>query len=186
MKIIERFSLTVFSFIMLILSLVMSMLIFGWIDITFVDNLIIKVISNSNYVNITLGVCAVVILLSIKCIFFSGNSKADKGRNDGVLLENDSGKLLISKDTIENLANSVCKDFDSISNVTTKIQIDKDNTLKVFVTLFVRQNVVIKELSANLQAKIKESVKRATDLDINQVNIKVKNISTPKADSTDE
>ena len=35
-------------------------------------------------------------------------------------------------------------------------------------------------MSANIQNKIKETVKRSTDLDVNQININIKNIENQK------
>ena len=57
---------------------------------------------------------------------------------------------------------------------------DKDNNLTVNVNLVVKENAVIKELTSNLQAKIKEAVKKSSDLDVKEVNVKVKNIEPVK------
>ena len=96
------------------------------------------------------------------------------------MLENSNGKLLITRETIENLVNGVVKGFDSAEDVTTKIELDKENNLNVFVNLTVKENAVIKELSTNLQNKIKDTIKKASDLEVKEVNIKVKNIEPVK------
>ena len=70
--------------------------------------------------------------------------------------------------------------FDSAEDVTTKIELDKDNSVKVYVNLSVRENVIIKELSANLQTKIKDTIKKTSDLEVKEVNIKVKNVEPIK------
>ena len=41
----------------------------------------------------------------------------------------------------------------------------------------------IKELSSNLQIRIKEVIKKATDLDVKEINIKIKNISEKQQDA---
>ena len=41
----------------------------------------------------------------------------------------------------------------------------------------VSSNAVIKELSANLQEKIKDKIKKATDLEVKEVNITVKKVA---------
>ena len=61
---------------------------------------------------------------------------------------------------------------------------DKDNNLTVYVNLVVRENAVIKELSTNLQNKIKDTIKKASDLEVKEVNIKVKNIEPVKENTT--
>jgi len=42
----------------------------------------------------------------------------------------------------------------------------KDNTVQVYVNLNVKENAVIKELSTNLQTKIKETIKKTSDLEV--------------------
>ena len=96
------------------------------------------------------------------------------------MLENSNGKLLITKETIENLVKAVVKGFDSAEDVTTSVELDNENNLRVFVNLTVKENAVIKELSSNLQTKIKETIKQSSDLDVKEVNIKVKNIEQTK------
>ena len=106
--------------------------------------------------------------------------KTKEEYKNGILLENENGKLLITRETIENLVNGVVKGFDSAEDVTTKIEFDKENNLIVYVNLLVKETAVIKELSKNLQNKIKEVVKKSSDLDVKEVNIKVKNIEPVK------
>ena len=56
--------------------------------------------------------------------------------------------------------------------------LDSDNNLTVFVSLLVKDNSIIKEMSSNMQNKIKETIKRNTDLDVNQVNINIRDIDS--------
>lgn len=185
MKFIEKTTLVLFSCIMLILSIIIILSIFGWLQVATITNILINIIANPTTSNIILAVCILFILLAIKCIFFD-SGRSDKGSTAGILLENEDGKLLISKDTLENLVSGVAKGFESTENVTTKVQLDKDNNLKVVVTLYVRPNAIIKELSSNIQQKVKDAIKKATDLDVKEVNIKVRNIATPKSEEIGE
>ena len=130
---------------------------------------------------VLLGLGVAFILLSIKCIFFDSTSKEQIKERQGVLLENESGKLMISKETIENLVNSVALNFQSAEQVSTRVELDIENNVKVFVNLTVTEDAVIKDLSANLQTRIKEKVKTATDLEVKEVNITVKKVA-PKED----
>jgi hypothetical protein len=177
MKFLEKIALIIYSNIILILSVILCLLIFGWLDMALVGKVIAAVIVGETSSKILLGVSIVFILLSIKCIFFDGKSKGEIKESQGVLLENESGKLMISKETIENLVNSVALNFQSTKDVTTRIELDKENNVKVFVNLIVSEEAIIKELSANLQAKIKEKVKTATDLEVKEVNITVKKVA---------
>ena len=135
-------------------------MIFGWLSVDLVHELIVMTINDNLSSNIMLGLSIVFILLAIKCIFFDSSSKQEIDYKNGILLENSDGKLLITKDTIENLVNSVVKGFDSAENVTTRVELDNENNVTVFVNLSVKENAVIKELSTNLQTKIKMMIDR--------------------------
>ncbi len=182
MKVIEKIALILYSNIILILSIILCVIIFGWLDIGLVGDIIKTVVLGETSGRIVLGVCIVFILLSIRCIFFDPTSKKQIKESQGVLLENESGKLMISKETIENLVNSVAMDFQSAQDISTRIQLDKDNNVRVYINLIISSDAVIKDLSANLQAKIKEKVKTATDLDVKEVNITVKKVA-PKIEN---
>lgn len=185
MKTIEKIALVLFSTLMLVISVILCLAIFGWINVNLIGDIINVAITNTTTANILLVLSIVFILLSIRCIFFDSNAKEKEEYKNGILLENSNGKLLIAKETIENLVNGVVKGFDSAEDVTTKIELDKENNVKVFVNLTVRENAVIKELSTNLQNKIKDTIKKSSDLEVKEVNIKVKNIEPVKENTLD-
>ncbi|MBD9158259.1 MAG: alkaline shock response membrane anchor protein AmaP [Clostridiales bacterium] len=177
MKILEKITLIIYSNIILILSIILCLLIFNWLDISLVENIINSLIIGETSSKILLGLSIVFILLSIKCIFFDSTSKEEIKERQGVLLQNESGKLLISKETIENLVNSVALNFQNAEDVTTRVELDSENNVKVYVNLIVNEEAIIKELSSKLQQKIKEKIKTATDLDVKEVNITVKKVA---------
>jgi len=180
MRILDKITLVLFSIIILVVSIVLVLLTFSIINFDVIEMLYTKMMANIIANNVTLGVSLVCIVLAIKAIFFpSETSDKNKMNGDGILLENESGKLLISRETIENLVNNVARDFENTQSVTTKVVVDRDNSVKVFATLMVLPNTVINELSVNLQKRIKEVVKNVTDLDIKSIDIKIKNIATP-------
>lgn len=174
MKFIEKIALIIYSNIILILSVIACLLVFGWLDIDIVQSLIKTLIISETSSKVILGVSLVFILLSIRCIFFDPTSKQELKDKQGVLLANENGKLMISKETIENLVEAVTKEYKMSKEVTSKVQIDKDNNVNIFVNLVVSSDTVIKDLSIELQNKIKAKVKETTDLDVKEVNITVK------------
>ena len=68
-------------------------------------------------------------------------------------MQNDNGKLLISKPTIENIVASVVKGFDSVEDVSVSTDLDNANHLIINVNLVVSKDVIIKELTLNMQNK---------------------------------
>lgn len=180
MKIIEKISLIIFSYLLLIIAVIACLLVFNVLSIQFVHEVVLSALKDTTASNIIWGTSAVIILLAIKCIFFSGYDKEKDRQKDGILLENDEGKLLISKDTLENLISSVARGFEGAENVNTKVSLDKENNLIVYINLLVHPDAIIKDLSSNLQTKVKEAIKTTSGLEVKEVNIRVKNIAPEK------
>ena len=184
MKFIEKITLIIYSNIMLILSVIACLLVFGWIDIDVVQNLVKDLILYGTSSKIILGVSIVFILLSLRCIFFDPTSKQELKDKQGILLANDNGKLMISKETIEDLVQAVTKQYKMAKEVTSRVELDKENNVNIFVNLVVSSDTVIKDLSADLQDKIKTKVKETTDLEVKEVNITVKKAVQEKQPKT--
>ena len=174
MKVIEKITLIIYSNLILIMAVIACLLVFGWLDIDIVQGLTRTLIISSTSSKIILGVSIVFILLSIRCIFFDPSSKQEIKDKQGILLANENGKLMISKETIENLVEAVTKEYKTAKEVSSKVELDKDNNVNIFVNLVVGEDTVIKDLSIDLQNKIKNKVKETTDLDVKEVNITVK------------
>ena len=184
MKFIEKVTLIIYSNIILILSVIACLLVFGWIDIDVVQNLVKDLILYGTSSKIILGVSIVFILLSLRCIFFDPTSKQELKDKQGILLANDNGKLMISKETIEDLVQAVTKQYKMAKEVTSRVELDKENNVNIFVNLVVGSDTVIKDLSADLQDKIKTKVKETTDLEVKEVNVTVKKAVQEKQSKT--
>ena len=186
MKFLDKFNLALFSIIILVISLIICLLSFGWLDLNLAIGGIEFLVKDSITNNIALGVAIVLILLAVKSIFFNSYSKEKIESREGILLENDNGKLLVSRDTIESLTNAVVKSFESAESVMTKVEVDSESHVKIYITLFVYPDAIIKELSTKLQANVKDTIKKSLDLDVTEVNIRIKNISAKKEISIKE
>ena len=180
MKFLERFTLVIYSLIILILSVILSLLIFNWMDFQVVTDMVEALITGSLSSKITLGVCVVFILLSIKCMFFDETSKEAVKEAQGILLKNENGQLMISRETIDNMVKHAVVGFENVKQCNTKIDVNAENQLNITLFLVVNENVVIKELASNLQTKIKEDVKKISDLDVQEVNVKVMSLQENK------
>lgn len=185
MKILDKIGLIVFSNIVLILSIILCLLIFGWLSPETVYEITKIALNDPVTTKIVLGLAIAFIILAIKCIFFTSEKKQINGIKDGILLQNSDGQLVISKTTLEELVNNVVKGFDSAQNVSSKIVLDEEKNLIVYVTIDVKQNAVIKELSNNLQTKIKSAIKNTSDLEVKEVNISVKELQTEQKQDLD-
>ena len=181
MKTLDKIGLVIFSNLVLIMSIILCLLIFGWLSPEIIYDITKIALNDTVTTNVVLGISVVCILLAIKCIFFTSDTKQINGIKDGILLQNSDGQLVISKTTLEELVNNVVKGFDSAQDESSKIVLDEEKNLIVYVTLNVKENAVIKELSNNLQTKIKSAIKNTSDLEVKEVNISVKELqSQPK------
>ena len=174
MKVLENIALTIFSVVILIFSLLFCLILFNWIEESYVYLVLQYIKAEPIATNIALGTSVVLMLLAVKCIFFPAytKEKEEKLEGGGILLENESGKLMISIETIENIVKSVINEFSNVRSVNCKVIID--------INLVVAPETIIKDLSANLQNKIKEVIKTTTEIEVKQVNVKIKNIETQK------
>lgn len=188
MKILDKIILVIYSMIVLLESVIAIFLIFGWTKVETLVLITKDVLNNYVAYNIVFALSIIFIMLSIKTILFSSSkekkdeSKKQDKLGDGVVLENDEGKLLISKDTIEKLASDVVRNFKNVQDFRTKVIIDAKNNIAIVIELQILQDTVIHDLNTNLQMQVKENIKKVTDLDVKEVNIKVKNIISNTTD----
>ena len=174
MRIIEKITLIIYSNIILILSVIACLLVFRWIDVEVVLKLTKSLIVSETSSKIVLGGSLVFILLSIRCIFFDPTSKQQQKDKQGILLENENGRLMISKETIGNLVEAVTKQYDGAKEVSSRVELDRNSNVNIFVNLIVSSDTIIKDMTIDLQNKIKQKVKATTDLEVKEVNVTIK------------
>lgn len=178
MKFLDKLSLKLFSLIIVVISIVLILVITGVVPIQEVTEKIAFLTQTSKISKISIIVLAIFILLALKSIFFA-SKKEDTGK-DGIILENTSGKLVISKESLENMIAAVAKDIPGSESISSKTILDKNKNLIVYVTTVVSKDVILKDISAELQTKIKEAMKKTADLEVKEVNIRIKNITSKK------
>ena len=166
MKFIDKVILCVFSVMILLISVLSCFLIFGWIDTTNFHLFMTEMLADKTTCNILLGLNAIFIILAIKGIFFESKTEEEKNFNNGILLENDDGKLLITKETLTSIVNSVVSGFESVKGQQSKIILDENNDLSILLTIEVSDNAVIKELSNNIQIRVKDAIKKSLDVEV--------------------
>lgn len=178
MKFLDKFTLKLFSLVVLVISIALMLVVTGVIPIQYItESIRVLYISDKN-IKITIIVLAVFILLALKAIFF-GAKKENNGK-EGIILENTSGKLVISKESLENMIAAVAKDIPGAESISSRTILDKNKNLIVYVTTVVSKDVILKDISSELQTKIKEAMKRTADLEVKEVNIRIKNITSKK------
>lgn len=179
MKFLDKLALKIFSLIIFVLGIGIILIMTGILPLDAVLEEVAILTDIGDYeLKITIVVLAVIMLLALKGLFFTSKPQ-DNGKN-GIILENTSGKLVISKESLENLISSVTKEIPGADTVASRTILDKDRNLIVYVTAVVSKDVMIKDISNELQRRIKDAMKRTADLEVKEVNIKIKNITSKK------
>lgn len=187
MKFFDKLGLAIFSAIVLIISITLCLIGFGWIEPSVYSILISRAYASQTGTYVLIGSCTVLALLAIKCLFFTDmTSKDDEEEGSGILLQNEDGRLLITADTLRNMVEGVITDFDEIIDSITRINITKENDVIIEISIDVLRGTVIKDVTSRLQTKVKKEIKAATDLEIKYVNVKVRNTGIEKADEDKE
>ena len=186
MKVLDKIGLIIFSNLILIISVILCCMVFGWLSPDTVYDITKIALMDPITTNVTLVISIICILLAIKCIFFSSDKDEINGIKDGILLQNSEGQLVISKSTLEELVNKVVKGFDSAQDITSKIVLDEEKNLIIYVTLNVKENAIITELSNNLKTKIKSAIKKTSDLEVKEVNISIKELQAEKTQKIEQ
>lgn len=179
MKFFDKLILKIFSLIILAIGILIILLITGIVNIEMLANGIVSYASYDNVITGAIITLAIIMLLAIKGLFFTAKNQ-DKVLKEGIILENTNGKLVISKESLENLVASVTKDIPGADTIASRTILDKHRNLIVNVTVATSKDVMIKDVSNEVQTKVKEAMKRTADLDVKEVNIRVKNITSKK------
>lgn len=178
MKFLDRLILKLFSLIIGVFTIMIVLAVTGVIPMTSITDMFVYLTDGDANLKVTLIVSGVILLLVLKALCFA--SKPESDGKDGVVLENNNGKLVISKETLDNIISGIAKDISGTESTSSKTIVDKNRNLRVYVTTLVNKDVLIKDVSSELQDKIIDAMKRTADLDVKEVNIKVKNITSKK------
>ena len=148
MKIINRIILHLFSFIILLISIIGLMTFLKTVSLSSEFLAVSDFVNDSANRKIGVAISIVFIILSLKSLLFYGKSEE---YDDGIELENDDGKLIITKHTLTNIIDQTVRDFSNIEDSYTKLYIDENSDISVLETIYVTNDTVIKELSNNIQ-----------------------------------
>ena len=103
----------------------------------------------------------------------------------GVIIDAKDGTILTPEylGVIKKISDQVelLDNVENVKSVNCKVKLDKAiNNVVIDMNLVVTSETIIKELSADLQRKIKEIIKKTTEIDVKAINVRIKNIETQK------
>lgn len=177
MKILNKIFVTILTILMCasVFALLISFNIFGAKELILIDNFL----TSNVYMHCsTIAISVIVIVLSLSYIF-SNNANNSKP----IILQGENGELIITRETIESIANNVAKSFTGTREINTKLYLNNKEEISLNIFMQVEQEIEISELVKNLQVSVKEEVKKITEIEVLNVNVKIKNISNKKDDN---
>ena len=182
MTLFQKIISVTFASIVLVMSVVFMLTLGGILEPDLGSNIMEEMIEGEFWSKIFFAVCVILAIFAVKEIAF-GEKVSREGR-EGIILENETGKLIISKESLENLISGVGKEIEGIDNISSRTFIDIEKNVVVEANVVVGREVVLKDISTQLQKRVKEALKQTADLDVKYVNIKIKNISNKKSKKT--
>ena len=176
MKLVDKVIYFIFSVIILAIVVVMFTVI---LNIGGVVNPVFNFISNISNMSFTQEQMTYIVIIeillfvmAIKGILFQSKLEENK---DAIILENSSGKLIISRRTLENLVKDISNSVKGVENSSARVKVEKDTDLIISIDIVVKEGS-IKDITKKLQEDVKIAIKKASDLNVAEVNVNIKNI----------
>ena len=179
MTLFQKIVSVTFASIVLFISVVSMLTLSGILAPDLGSNMMEDILEGEFWSKVFFAVFAILAIFAIKEIAF-GEKVSREGR-EGLILENESGKLIISKESLESLVAGVGKEIEGVDSISSRTFIDDEKNVVVEANIGVGREVALKDISAELQRKVKEALKQTADLEVKYVNIKIKNISNKKS-----
>ena len=176
MKLVDKVIYFIFSVIILAIVVVMFTVI---LNIGGIVNPVFNFISNIPNMSFTQEQMTYIVIIeillfimAIKGILFQSKLEENK---DAIILENNSGKLIISRKTLENLVKDISNGVQGVENSFARVNVSKDTELIISIDIVVKEGS-IKDITKKLQEDVKIAIKKASDLNVSEVNVNIKNI----------
>lgn len=183
MKLIDKVIYFIFSTIVLSIVVIVFM---GLLNIGGVNHIFsfIGSIPNMSFTQEQMTYIIIVgillIIMAIKGILFQSKLEENK---DAIILENSSGKLIISRRTLENLVKDISNSVKGVENSSARVNVEKDTDLIISIDIVVKEGS-IKDITKKLQEDVKIAIKKASDLNVSEVNVNIKNIKKMNENTT--
>ena len=184
MKLVDKVIYFIFSVIILAIVVVMFTVI---LNIGGVVNPVFNFISNIPNMSFTQEQMTYIVIIeillfvmAIKGILFQSKLEENK---DAIILENNSGKLIISRKTLENLVKDISNGVQGVENSFARVNVSKDTELIISIDIVVKEGS-IKDITKKLQEDVKIAIKKASDLNVSEVNVNIKNIKKMNENTT--
>lgn len=173
MKGFSKFVTLLFSFIVIVVSIVIILYVSGIINIGYISDIIGIMDSSKDSRIITAFVFGILGVLGVLMVASSDNSE-DMAKG-GLILPLEIGKVCISNQTFENIVVGVTKKYAQFKNIKVNVKVNEQG-LVINVYTYITPETIVADVTAKLQQDIKISVLKQTTVEVKEVDIKVKGV----------
>lgn len=169
MGIIDRIILSIYTFLLAILSLGVILMAFGLISLDLLWTGIYHI-----YGQWEAGLIgAVFLLVSIRLLLAGARSHRPK---DTIVQHTDMGDVHIALDAVENLVEKATRHIRGVRGVKVRVT-PEGNALKVYLKAVISPESSVPDVSAEIQKRVYEHIKNTVGVELADVKILVENIA---------
>ncbi len=183
MRYLDRLINFIFSLFVLVLSAVVAFIAAGLIEYSYVSNHIEGFLFSNENRTITCIVSIVVFFAALKTTVFL--SIPNKKKKNVVYVDTNNGKVQIAQETIESTARNAVIQYSSVKEAQARMMKEKKG-VAIYMSLLVMPNTNLVELTSKAQDDVKAAVEGSTGVRVNNVDIKIKNLSEAKVKGKEE
>jgi len=173
MKFLDRLINFIFSLVMLVISVVILLVAFNYIDSSYINGLINDYVWNAENKLIVIITSCIVFVAGLKTTIFLSDFK--KKRKIPIMVSSENGNIQIAQETIESTAKAVARAHEEVKDVNVKM-LNKNKGVDVYMSILVVQDTNIRTITREIQEEVKEKVHETTGVLVLNTDIKVKNI----------
>lgn len=172
MSLFNRLLLGIYSLCVAVLSVILGLVVVGWTTpLEFLQMALVK-----QDQRIGLGLLALAFAsVSVKFLVNSLGTKAETPH--ALIRDTDVGQVRITLQALENLVRKTAGQIRGVREVKPRI-FSRPDGIGVFIHVVVAPDLVVPELSEELQVKVKESLEQVAGVNVGSIRVLVENIST--------
>jgi uncharacterized alkaline shock family protein YloU len=174
-KLFDRLLLTILTLIIILLSLILLSVALQIIPAADIADLLSEV--SYGWPAIILGVISLVLFLAGIRLLVAGYARNKP--LSALLANTDLGVIRISINTLDTLTQKAVRHFKEVKEVKSVVLADPEG-VRVQLKISVLPEVVMPELSRNIQEKVKEYVEALSGIQVREVQIYIDNLSVEK------
>lgn len=175
MNLLDRFILTLYSFALLILSLVFIAVTLNLIPFIWVQWVIDDLYHPTPYSIIYTLVGVIFFLVSLRFLFSGLSGKQKEPRSQTIRSNNEFGETEITLDTLESLATRAAKKVRGIRDLKTRVRPFEGGAV-IKIRTYVDGDVPIPPLVEQVQHNVKEQVELISGVHIHEVTVLVSDV----------